>query len=276
MSVDSVEDSDEKPVAQDDARQALRNAEEALQRVLEDENAFKKMVKQSVREFAHDIKNPLTAMVAYSKVMSTGMSEADQYQKYSEIIHKASLRILGLCEGMLEGTESLNIDAPETEIPEDQIQDVDVSEVIEEVGALYQELADKRGISLNFDVSTEFPILHTVPRHLYRSLTNIVSNSLKFTPRGGDVSINAKLDKNDDAIIFVVRDSGQGIPAHQIPQILKPYETTPSPHGEKGTGLGLPIVYQLMLELGGNMEITSKEHQGTTVTLKFPKNMTRP
>ncbi|MBT7770827.1 MAG: ATP-binding protein, partial [Rhodospirillales bacterium] len=55
-----------------------------------------------------------------------------------------------------------------------------------------------------------------------------------------------------------------------------PYETTPSPHGEKGTGLGLPIVYQLMLELGGNMEITSKEHQGTTVTLKFPKNMTRP
>ena len=147
MSADSVEDSDEKSIAPDDARQTLRNAEEALQRVLEDENAFKNMVKQSVREFAHDIKNPLTAMIAYSKVMSTGMSEADQYQKYSEIIHKASLRILGLCQGMLDGTENLNIDAPETKIPEDQIQDVDVSEVIEEVGALYKELADKRGVS---------------------------------------------------------------------------------------------------------------------------------
>jgi signal transduction histidine kinase len=56
---------------------------------------------------------------------------------------------------------------------------------------------------------------------------------------------------------------------------VSPYKTTVSLHGDKGTGLGLPIVNQLMLNLGGKMEVSSREKEGTTVTLRFPKKMTR-
>ena len=128
---------------------------------------------------------------------------------------------------------------------------------------------------MSTDVSADFPKINTVPRHPYRALTNILSNAIKFTPGGGDIEINADIDQQEDAVILVVRDSGEGIPAQQIPHILQPYKTSVSPYGDKGTGLGLPIVNQLMLELGGKMEIHSEEQHGTTVTLRFPKKMTR-
>ena len=136
-------------------------------------------------------------------------------------------------------------------------------------------MAEDCDIRLTSDVSTDFPKINTVPRHLYRALTNILSNAMKFTPGGGKIEINADVDEQEDAVILVVRDSGEGIPAQQIPHIQKPYKTTVLPHGDKGTGLGLSIVNQLMLELGGKMEIHSEENAGTTVMLWFPKKMTR-
>ena len=136
-------------------------------------------------------------------------------------------------------------------------------------------MAEDCDIRLTSDVSTDFPKINTVPRHLYRALTNILSNAMKFTPGGGKIEINADVDEQEDAVILVVRDSGEGIPAQQIPHIQKPYKTTVLPHGDKGTGLGLSIVNQLMLELSGKMEIHSEENAGTTVMLWFPKKMTR-
>ncbi len=257
----------------DDAKRALREAQSALEHILEDENAFKEAVQRSVRQFAHDIKNPLTAMIGYSKLMASGKLEPETFPENSEIIHKAALRMLNLCESMVENSERM--DPEDNEIPEDQIQDVDAVEILEEVETLFGEMAAEREINLISNIAEDFPTLHTVPTHLYRSLTNIMSNAMKFTPGGGEIAINAEVDEADEAVIFVVRDSGAGIPAKQIPQILQPYKTTVSPHGDKGTGLGLPIVNQLMMELGGKMEISSRENEGTTVKLRFPKNLMR-
>lgn len=257
----------------EDAKKALREAQNALEHILKDENAFKEAVRTSVRQFAHDIKNPLTAMLGYSKIMADDAADPETYPENSRIIHKAALRLLNLCESMVEQSEK--IDTKDDEIPEDQIQDVDATEIIEEIETLFSEMATEREITLKSEIADDFPVLHTVPTHLYRALTNIVSNAMKFTPGGGEVAISAGVDDADEAVILVIRDSGKGIPAKQIPQILQPFKTSISPHGDKGTGLGLPIVNQLMLELGGKMEISSREKEGTEVTLRFPKKLTR-
>jgi two-component system cell cycle sensor histidine kinase PleC len=259
------------------ARQALQEAESALEKALSEQDALKEHVMSEVKQFAHDIKNPLTAMIGLSKLMKMGLTPAEKVVPNAAIIHQSSTRILELCEDMLLDTEAaLQGDGSKSKAAnENKIQDVDAAEMIEEVTSLYTDMAKERDIRLSATVSEDFPKINTIPRHLYRSLTNILSNAMKFTPGGGTIEINADVDESEDAVIFVVRDSGEGIPAEQIPHILKPYKTTVSPHGDKGTGLGLSIVNQLMLELGGKMEITSREHEGTTVTLRFPKNMTR-
>ena len=161
-------------------------------------------------------------------------------------------------------------------MPNDEdIQDVDMGRLIEEVGTLYAEQARQRGIDLETSVAPDFPMIRAVPQHLYRVMTNLLSNALKFTPHGGKVKIDARLDKFEDAVVLVIRDSGEGIPTDQILRIQQSYETTVSARGDKGTGLGLPIVNKLMAQLGGSMAIASREGAGTRVTLRFPCSMTR-
>ncbi len=263
--------------SQDDVKRALREAEMALENALTEQAEFKTDVMSKVKQFAHDIKNPLTAMMGLSKLMKMGITAPDKVQVNAEIIHQSSARILGLCEDMLlETVATLEKNKSDSsEIHDDKIQDVDAAEMIGEVTSLYTNLAEERKIILSAEISENFPKINTVPRHLYRALTNIMSNAIKFTPGGGHIEINAEVDDHLDAVILVIRDSGEGIPAELIPQILKPYKTTVSPHGDKGTGLGLPIVNQLMISLGGQMEIHSRQNEGTTVTLRFPKKMTR-
>lgn len=259
-----------------DTIRALREAEAALKKSLEDQATIRETVMTMVKQFAHDIKNPLTPIMGLTKLMKLGMTPAEKIEPNAEIIHQAAMRILGLCEDMLSQTEAvLDKNAANTEaVDEDKVQNVDATEMIKELTSLYANMAEERDINLSTDISKNFPKLHTVPRDLHRALSNIMSNAMKFTPGGGEIKINADIDEQHDAVILVVRDSGEGIPAEQIPHILKPYKTTVSPHGDKGTGLGLPIVNQMMLEIGGKMEIHSHEHQGTTVTLRFPKSMT--
>ncbi|NQV56020.1 MAG: HAMP domain-containing histidine kinase [Rhodospirillales bacterium] len=254
-----------------ETKQTLKEAERALERVIAGDAAFKDAVQQSVRSFAHDIKNPLNALMGHSQLLVNGLIEPDRQLESAEAIHRAAERMLTLCNGMLEDTIKLEegIVGP----GEDEIQDFEVSDIIEEVSVLYKQMAEDRAIKLTTNINSTFPTLHTVPQHIYRSLTNILSNAMKFTHKGGKVSINAEMDEDGDAIIFVIRDSGEGIPAEQLPHILKPYQTTVSARGDKGTGLGLPIVNQLMLELGGRMEISSRQNEGTKVTLRFPRTL---
>ena len=72
-----------------------------------------------------------------------------------------------------------------------------------------------------------------------------------------------------------MRDSGEGIPMHEIMRLQRPDGTTLLPHLDDGSGLGLPIVNKLVADLGGVMNITSRPHGGTTVMLKFPTTMIR-
>ena len=257
---------------------ALRAAEAALEDSIERERRLKEAVEQRIAEFAHDVKNPLNAMIAYSEVIKDelmGPIESEVYKEYVGILHTSALRLLELCQSILGKAPSEALDR-EAVPQEEDFQDVDMGRMIDEVATLYAEQARQRGIALETKVAPDFPLIHAVPQHLYRAMTNLLSNAVKFTPQGGKVIVDAHLDESEDAVVVVVRDSGKGIPTDQILRIQQAYETTVSSRGDKGTGLGLPIVSKLMAQLGGSMAITSRESAGTRVTLRFPRSMTRP
>ena len=258
----------------DETKKALLAAETALEQALVRERELIEGQQRHISEVIHDIKNPLGAMMAYSSLMQGAGGQplsVEQYVDYSKPLHKASEQLMQICESLLAvGKEDKNGQDGNSE---SDVQDVDVSELVGDIANLFNEKANQRGVKLDVDIEENFPKIRTAPTLLTRSLTNLMSNAMKFTKKGGRINIGAHMNKMEEAVLFVIRDSGVGIPPDQIMNILKPYHTTISPNLEKGTGLGLGIVNRLITELGGVMNITSKEAAGTTITLKFPKSM---
>jgi len=115
------------------------------------------------------------------------------------------------------------------------------------------------------------PRLFADPRMLKQIVLNLVSNAVKFTPRGGSVVVGAEVDRGG-ALAITVRDTGIGMAKEDIPTALAAFgqiRTGKEPMCE-GTGLGLPLTKALIEMHGGEIEIDSTVGVGTTVTVRFP------
>jgi two-component system, cell cycle sensor histidine kinase PleC len=253
----------------------LEQAELALQQALAREEQVRNELHQVVAEVVHDIKNPLNALIAYSEVLKTealGPIGSATYKDYAGTIHLSALRLLEYCETLIAEHTTAMEDASASPAA---FEDIEATAIVEEVVTMFQGLAEQRGIHLDCSVPSDFPQLHTLPTHLHRVMTNLLSNALKFTPKGGNVTVGAEIDKEKDAMIMVIRDSGTGISGDDIMRILDPESRTAGPHDDKSTGLGLNVVNRLIRECGGKMSISSKEEKGTVVRLHFPRDGTR-
>jgi len=110
---------------------------------------------------------------------------------------------------------------------------------------------------------------------LTQAVINLISNSLKFTPKKGLISVGAQIVRGGDmpeAIVITVTDSGMGIKADELKQIWEKYKQsgTKSLRGGSGTGLGLYIVRQIVEAHGGEVTVASIEGVGTSMVLKLP------
>jgi two-component system phosphate regulon sensor histidine kinase PhoR len=110
---------------------------------------------------------------------------------------------------------------------------------------------------------------------LTQAIINLISNSLKFTPKKGLVSVGAQIVRNGEApesIVITVTDSGMGIPAGELQRIFEKYKQSgnKSLRGGGGTGLGLYIVKQIVEAHGGEVSVASVEGVGTSMVLRLP------
>jgi len=133
-------------------------------------------------------------------------------------------------------------------------------------------MADAKNISIESIAPPSLPFLKADERRVIQVFINLLNNSIKFTPEGGQITIEAEI-KKDNSCQIIVTDTGIGIAESDLSRIIKPFEqsgnvlTTP----QEGTGLGLAICKSLIEMHEGIFEITSKTGEGTTVTVTFPK-----
>ena len=122
----------------------------------------------------------------------------------------------------------------------------------------------------------DVPQIHGSVEKLTQAVINLISNSLKFTPKKGLISVGAQVVRNDeqqpDSIVVTVTDSGMGIKAGEIQQIWEKYKQTKnkSLRGGGGTGLGLYIVRQIVKAHGGDISVASVEGIGTSMVVSLP------
>ncbi|MDA0239765.1 MAG: HAMP domain-containing sensor histidine kinase [Proteobacteria bacterium] len=255
--------------SKDQGKEALRAAEAALKRVIAEKASLEESVRERLSDHAHDIKGAIGPIMGFSQLMRGNDLAPEVVDEYLDVIQRSALRAVGICNGLLGmGTDEAGHVSGAM-----QVEEVDVSAMIAEVVTQFDYMATERAVNLESEVAPEFPVINTMFTPVYRCLTNLVTNAIKFTPSGGKVTISAALDDAEDAVVLVIRDSGAGIPLAQIIDILQRGKKGTSPHGDKGTGLGLNIVNSLISDLGGSFDITSESGQGTRMSLKFPRSM---
>ena len=221
---------------------------------------------------SHELRTPLNGILGFSQMMKDELYGSLGHQNnkaYVVDIHRAGQYLLKLVNEILDISkiEAGGISLVETE--------VDVASIIKSCVSLGkgQIAASKR--SLFTDIGENLPALWADQTRIEQIFNNLISNAIKFTPAGGEITVRANLNGDGDFIIQVV-DNGIGIRKEDIPKVLMPFEQVENimTRTHEGSGLGLPLVKYLVEAQGGLLDIDSQIGHGTTVTVHFPKSKT--
>lgn len=138
--------------------------------------------------------------------------------------------------------------------------------IIREVSAEVDQKARAAGVAIALDLHPNLPLVKTAADSLHQVFINLCNNAIDaMTASGGTLSIYAYPLPNDHAVEVRVEDTGCGMPPHVMERIFDPFFSTKEKH--KGTGLGLSICYGIITGLGGDIDVSSVQGEGTTFTL---------
>ena len=215
---------------------------------------------------SHELRTPLNAIIGFSEVMTReifGPVGSPRYQEYARLIHESGGHLLELINGVLDMSK---IEAGKFELYEELF---DLDEVASSAIRFVSHAAERGGVAVNLKVVPEARQIFADKRAVKQMLVNLVSNGVKFTPRGGKVTVTATLK---DGIILAVSDTGTGIAKADLEKLGKPFEQVEGAQtrAKEGTGLGLALVKALAGLHGGDMVMQSALGEGTIVVLRLP------
>jgi NtrC-family two-component system sensor histidine kinase KinB len=148
-----------------------------------------------------------------------------------------------------------------------RLTQVNISDVILSVVESFRLTAEAKAQSFKTDLARELPLLNADAEQIKRVLDNLISNSIRHTPRGGEIRV--AVDRRDDYLSISVTDTGHGIPPEYLPRLFNRFLSVPgTPSG--GTGLGLAIAKRLVEAHGGQISAQSQVGRGTTITFTLP------
>jgi signal transduction histidine kinase/AraC-like DNA-binding protein len=225
---------------------------------------------QFFTNISHDLRTPLTII--------TGM--ADQIEENPErwfsqgiqMIKRNGRHLLDLVNQILDLRK---LEAGKLEL---QLVQGDVIQYLRSVLELFESSAEQKDIQLRFQSEGAILTMDYDPRKLFRVLSNLLSNALKFTPEGGAVElvVESRRENGQEYLRIIVRDTGTGIPADQLPHIFDHFyqvsmdEAQLSPSSPAGSGVGLAIVRELVKLMKGTIEVNSLVGEGTTFKILLP------
>jgi signal transduction histidine kinase len=242
-----------------------------LERTVELENLNHQLISlnlskdQFLSVLSHDLRNPFTALLIASGRLNddTESLSPGQIKQLSQIVHRTSNRLLDQLNEVIEWAKKQSKKANFT--PEK----VRLAMGIEESLELLRPNAAQKGIKLQNKTPKNI-LVKADPLMLRSIVQNLVTNAIKYTPQGGSVIINAELD--DDMVCVFVEDSGVGMTEEMKEKLFNEY-SAPSVSGtnnERGSGLGLLLVNDFVVQHGGTIDVESAVGKGTTFKFTIP------
>jgi signal transduction histidine kinase len=218
--------------------------------------------RQMTADIAHDLRTPLTTIAGYIESMQEGVLKPTPERLaviYSEI---------DVLQNLVKDLRMLSIaDAGDLSLNQ---RNFNPSYLLERAAASFHQKAEKQNIKITAECEPGLPEIDVDEDRMMQVLGNLISNSLRFTPSGGQIRMHA--GAVDGVVEIQVEDNGSGIAAEELPFLFDRLHRVDKSRTDNGgeTGLGLAIVKALMTAQNGTIEVSSEIGKGTTFTLIFP------
>lgn len=211
-----------------------------------------------------ELRTPLTNMKTALTLLNSPSLKPTQRQRYMDLLVKECDRQSSLITSLLDLVRFDQM-AEET-----TVHALRLSEVVPGVVSTYQPLAEEKGVRLAYTVPEMLPAIACLNTWVKQIVINLLHNSIKFTPKGGQVWVRAK--QQGDYVQLEFKDTGVGIPPSEIPKIFDRFYRVRQALDEtsSGAGLGLTIVQQLLLHCGGSISVKSRVGEGSTFNVLLP------
>lgn len=232
--------------------------------------------RQTQKKVAHDIRGPLGGIVGLAQIIRDqgDQNRMDEVLEFINLIHKSGNSILDLAEEILDSHREKNATAEPSRASNGQGFTLMIFK--DKLEKLYGPQAKHKNIRFQVQTSPLTENIHFSKSKLLQITGNLISNSMKFTPSGGEVTVDLHLliDQAKPVLHISVRDTGVGISEENIQAILSGNaSSTGGTGGEQGFGFGLALVKHLVDNLGGKISITSEPGIGTNFEINLPQNI---
>jgi cell cycle sensor histidine kinase DivJ len=221
---------------------------------------------------SHELRTPLNAIIGFSDMLTKETAlrlDAARRSEYAGLINSSGHHLLSVVNGILDMSkiETGNFEiTPEPFAP---------AEAVAACCGILALRAREAGVQLEKVAADDLPELIADKRALNQILLNLLSNAIRFTDRGGKVTVSARAEAAN--ITFAIEDNGVGISDEDLARVGEPYFQAGTSYDRRhgGTGLGLSIVKGLVQLHGGELSIRSRVGEGTRVTVRLPLDCER-
>ncbi|HTY25300.1 MAG TPA: ATP-binding protein [Desulfomonilaceae bacterium] len=243
-------------------RQARNIRENVSQLVHEDRMiALGKLAAAAV----HEINNPIQGILTFSKLMRSSLDgqtvsadDMEKFRSYLDLISSESARCGQILRNLLSFARQSSL----------RKSAFDLKVVMNEITLLVGNRMELQGITLEQQIDDDLPPIYSDRDQIKQALLNLILNAVEAMPNGGMIHVSAGSNRPGNKVRIRVSDTGGGIPKEVQRRIFEPFVTTKE--DGKGVGLGLSVVYGIVSQHGGTIEVDSEEGKGATFTLNLP------
>ncbi len=237
---------------------ALRERAEALE-------TADRLKSEFISNVSYELRTPLNTIIGFAEILANqyfGELNARQME-YCRGIIGSSERLLTIINDILD---LASIEAGRMTLDREPVEP---KALLDTVAGIMNEWARSQNLRLNVDCPPDLGVLQVDERRLKQALCNLVSNAIKFTPPGGEITIAGRVENG--TVMFSVSDTGIGIAAEDQERVFKEFERARRPESRRaGAGLGLSLVKRIVELHGGQVTMESVPNRGTTVICTLP------
>ena len=219
-------------------------------------------------KISHEIRTPLNAIIGFADVMREerfGPIGNERYREYLKDIQTSGAHLISLINDLLDLSK---IEAGKLELA---FASVDLNDIARQCMAIMQSQANRERIIIRTSLMPDLPQVVADVRSIRQIVLNLLSNSIKYTPPGGQVIVSTQLAESGE-VLLRVRDTGVGMSEPEITAALEPFRQVPATGRSMGagSGLGLPLTKALTEANQARFSIKSNANGGTLVEISFP------
>ncbi|MGQ0529588.1 MAG: ATP-binding protein [Panacagrimonas sp.] len=218
---------------------------------------------QFLSRISHELRTPLNAILGFAQLLESDLRNTAHAAQIEPIL-QAGRHLLALIDEVLDISR---IEAGGLQLVPEPLA---IQPLVEEAHDLVAALAQGHGVTVQVSPDLAAHAVHADRKRLLQVLINLLSNAIKYNRVNGQVQVSA--DRSEEHLWIRVRDTGAGIAPERVDRLFVPFDRLDAEHGPvEGTGLGLAVSRQLMVHMGGDIEVKTALGQGSEFALRLPR-----